>query len=210
MSVVRRTAAVAAVSAVVLVGIAAPASAHVTVQPGTAEKGSWSKVAFRVPNERDEAATTKLVVSLPQDHPIKFVSVRPVPGWKVSSDATAITWTGGKIAKGEFQEFEVSLGPLPTDVDELVFKADQTYSDGEVVHWDEPAKPDGTEPEHPAPVLALTEAKPIKDAAATPTVAKKVETGDDTARLLGGIGLAAGLIGLALGAAAFARSRKNA
>ena len=42
-------------------------------------------------------------------------------------------------------------------MDQIVFKALQTYSDGDIVRWiDEPA--DGVELEHPAPVLKLTKA----------------------------------------------------
>ncbi len=222
---VRRAAAVTAASALAVVGLAVPALAHVTVQPGTAEQGSWSKVSFRVPNERDNASTTKIVVDLPQDHAIAFVSVKPVPGWTVKAEkntlakpiktedgditqaVTRITWTGGKIEAGQFQEFDVSLGPLPTDVDHLTFKADQTYSNGEVVHWNEEAEGD-KEPEHPAPVLKLTAkgaaASPIA-AAVTPVAAVKSKSDDGTARLLGGLGLAAGLLGLVLGALAFRR-----
>jgi hypothetical protein len=40
-------------------------------------------------------------------------------------------------------------------VDQIIFKALQTYSDGDIVRWiDEPAP--GVEPDHPAPVLKLT------------------------------------------------------
>ena len=38
---------------------AAPASAHVTVNPA-AEPGSYAKLTFRVPNERPDSATVKL------------------------------------------------------------------------------------------------------------------------------------------------------
>ncbi|GAA3240749.1 YcnI family protein [Actinocorallia longicatena] len=219
-TLVRRVAAVTAASAVAVAALAVPASAHVTVQPGTAEQGSWSKVSFRVPNERDDASTTKIVVDLPQDHAIAFVSVKPVAGWTVKAEkntlatpiksedgeitkaVTRITWTGGKIEPGQFQEFDVSLGPLPTDVDHLTFKADQTYSSGEVVHWNEESA-EGKEAEHPAPVLKLTP----KAAAPAPAAVAEKESGldDGTARLLGGLGLAAGLAGLVLGALAFRR-----
>jgi Domain of unkown function (DUF1775) len=36
------------------------------------------------------------------------------------------------------------------------FPATQTYSDGTVVHWDQPTPPGGAEAEYPAPTLALT------------------------------------------------------
>ena len=41
-----------------------------------------------------------------------------------------ITWTAGpgvRIRPGEYQEFDVSAGPLPEDTDQLVLPAVQTY-----------------------------------------------------------------------------------
>ena len=49
-----------------ILALPAVAQAHVTVQPGTAEGGGFSVVAFRVPNERDDASTTQLRVTLPK------------------------------------------------------------------------------------------------------------------------------------------------
>jgi hypothetical protein len=43
---------------------AAAASAHVTVNPREATQGSYAKLAFRVPNERDNASTTQLEVKV--------------------------------------------------------------------------------------------------------------------------------------------------
>ncbi len=198
-----------AMVALAIGAVAAPASAHVTVNPGEASKGGFTKLAFRVPSERPDADTTKLEVSFPVDHPLAFVSVRPVPGWTyrverqklatpIKSDepgeedvteyVSKITWEGGKIAPGEFQEFEVSGGPLPDDADELVFKAVQTYSSGEVVRWIEEAGPGGAEPELPAPVLKLvaggedehgTTAEPAGDTTET-TAAQEEQAGSTT------------------------------
>jgi periplasmic copper chaperone A len=53
----------------------------------------------------------------------------------------------------------VRAGPLPKNVNQLEFQAAQTYSDGEVVNWNEPTVKGGDEPEHPAPVPKLTKAK---------------------------------------------------
>ncbi|GAB2820866.1 YcnI family protein [Actinocorallia aurea] len=231
----RRASLVAGVAALTLIGVSAPALAHVSVQPGTAEQGSWSKVTFRVPNERDDASTTKLVVKLPAEYPIAFVSVKPVPGWTVEAPkaelakavdtgsgeiteaVSQITWSGGKIEPGQFQEFDVTLGPLPTTTDELVFKADQTYSGGEVVKWEEPTEEGAEEPEHPAPVLRLTAPAEDSDGHGGMAVSAAAEPtdGDDdgqdgTARLLGGLGIAAGLVGLVLGGLGFARGRRAA
>ncbi|MEE1754292.1 YcnI family copper-binding membrane protein [Streptomyces sp. SP18CS02] len=155
------------------------ASAHVSVQPqGEAAKGGYATVDFKVPNERDNASTVKVEVSLPADHPLASVSTQPVPGWKaevtkaklakplevhgkqITEAATKITWTaaGSKIAPGQFQQFTVSMGQLPEDADKLVFKALQTYDNNEVVRWIEEPKDGAPEPQTPAPVLKLSAA----------------------------------------------------
>jgi uncharacterized protein YcnI len=155
---------------------ASPASAHVTIpDPGT--KGGFSIVTLSVPNERPDAGTTQLEVKLPEDQPLPFVSLQPKPGWtaettmrtldepvdafgeEVTEVVDTVTWSGGEIGPGEFDTFSISVGPLPDDVDELVFPTVQTYSSGEEVAWIEVAEEGGEEPERPAPVLRLVEAE---------------------------------------------------
>ncbi|MGH3904908.1 MAG: YcnI family protein [Pseudonocardiaceae bacterium] len=208
------------------VALAAPAAAHVTVQPGEASQGGYTAFAFRVPNERPDAGTVKLEVTLPADHPIS-ARTKPMTGWtakvvKEGEAARTITWTaqpGVRINPDEFQEFEVAAGPLPKDTDKLVLPTKQTYDNGEVVAWDAPPVAEGAEePEHPAPVLTL-----LPEAAgesghhngtAGPTVAGTSDTSadpgtDSTARLLGGAGLILGALGLGLGAGAVLRLRRR-
>jgi uncharacterized protein YcnI len=211
-----------AVAAVLVLAFAAPASAHVAIQPAEAAQGSYAKLAFRVPNEQDNAATVKLEVQLPTDQKFQSVSVRPLPGWTSAVTATTITWTGGRIEPGQFQEFEISVGPLPK-VDELTFKAVQTYDNGDVVRWIDPTPADGSEPEHPAPVLHLTAATDSDhhDATATtaaPTITAAPETAADTAAATKGdsdsdgqvIGAyALGAVALALAASALVVARRK-
>jgi periplasmic copper chaperone A len=170
----------AAGCAACLVLVAAPGWAHVTVNPSTAAQGGYTVLSFRVPTESDSASTTKVQVFLPADHPLASVSVRPHPGWhtkvvtkklatplstddgQVTEGVYSITWTpdGPKDAlkPGEYDDFDVSVGPLP-EVSSLTFKTLQTYSDGTVVRWiDPPAASGQPEPEHPAPTLTLTPA----------------------------------------------------
>jgi uncharacterized protein YcnI len=170
-------AAVAGAGAGAFAGVGA-ASAHVTVNPREAVQGGYGKFSFRVPNERDGASTVKLEVVIPTETAIASVSTRPVPGWTVTVERSTLptpltvhdsevteavsklTWTaseGSAVAPGQFQEFDVSAGPLPA-VDRIVFKAVQTYSDGEVVRWIEEPVAGQPEPERPAPVLKLTTA----------------------------------------------------
>ncbi|MEU7663942.1 YcnI family copper-binding membrane protein [Streptomyces lincolnensis] len=174
-----RLAAAGAVAATAVVVLSSPAFAHVTVQPeGAAAKGGYAVVDFKVPNERDDASTTKLEVNFPTDHPLASVMPEPVPGWKIeitksklakpveahgkqlTEAVTKVTWTadGKGIEPGYFEKFPVSVGALPEDTDTLVFKALQTYSNKEVVRWIEEQKKGDEEPENPAPVLELAAA----------------------------------------------------
>ena len=173
-SVLRRTSPLLLAVAAVL-AVPAAASAHVTVQPGTIEGGGYSAVSFRVPNERDDASTTEVTVTMPEDQPLASVSTTPVPGWRISTETrrldeplelhgsqvtevvSEVTWTatGRGIAPDQYVDFDVSLGQLP-ESGRLVFRTLQTYSSGEQVDWNQVAVDDSVEPERPAPVLTLT------------------------------------------------------
>jgi uncharacterized protein YcnI len=173
-------------AALAVIGLSAvSASAHVTVKTAEpAAKGGFATIAFQVPTELPDASTVKLRVQFPQDHPLLYVSVEPVEGWKytiekaklpkpespygeeITEAVSVITWEGGQIKPGEFQRFPVSIGPLPDDVDSVSFPAIQTYDNGKEVTWIEKATTDGKEPEHPAPTLKLT-AKAAEEGATT-------------------------------------------
>jgi uncharacterized protein YcnI len=228
--VFRRVLVAGAVATAAVVILATPAFAHVTVSPEEAVKGSDAVLTFNVPNEMDNANTSQLEISFPTDHPIAAADVLPIPGWtakvnmvavskpiktdsgSVSEAVGSIIWTGGAIEPGQFQQFTVSVG-LPDDASSLVFKALQTYSDGQVVRWIELTPAGGEEPEHPAPVLTLTAAK--SDAASSSTAAtvpKDVATTSDvdSAKTIGIIGIVLGALGLLVAIIALVRRPKSA
>jgi periplasmic copper chaperone A len=140
----------------------APAAAHVTIQPAEAPIGSFSRFVVRVPTERDDASTVKVEVRFP---PLAFVSFQPKEGWKrtvtmrtldeplevfgdeVTEVIDTVTWSGGNIGPGEFDEFGFSA-LTPEGEESLAFPSIQTYSSGEVVRWIGP-----TDSEEPAPLL---------------------------------------------------------
>jgi uncharacterized protein YcnI len=203
--------AAGAVCVAALLMLAGVASAHVDIDPGAAQQGDFTKVSFRVGNERATASTTQVEINFPTGHPIGLVSTRAVPGWtstvqktmlatpikteegQVTEAVSKITWAGGRIPPGSFEDFDVSLGPLPTDTNELVFKALQTYDNGEVVRWIDTAPEGAPEPEHPAPVLKLT------PAGATPAATAAVAATGDTDSSTGTWGVVLGIVGIVLG-----------
>ncbi|MFI5890323.1 YcnI family protein [Actinoplanes sp. NPDC051513] len=227
-TLIKRSVLVAAFAGGLTLALAAPASAHVTVNPNTATPGGYTKVTFRVPTESDTASTTKIEVNLPADKPVASVSVKPVPGWtavavrsklatpikahdtEITEAVSKITWTAdanSAIKPGQFQEFDVSLGPLP-DSGQMVFKALQTYSDGAIVRWIDEPTTDGTEPEHPAPVLKLAAAT-APAAAAVATPADSTDDSSSGTDAYGIAGLVAGLIALVLALLAFQRAGRK-
>ncbi|MET7769228.1 YcnI family protein [Nocardia sp. NPDC005366] len=204
---------VAAIGLVLLGG--GTAAAHVTADAPGAAQGSYSVVTFRVPTESVTAATTGLTVVLPN---VKNARTEPIPGWSAKidrnaeSEAVAVTWTSDPgapgVPPGQFQRFVVSLGPLPKQ-ENLSFPAKQTYSDGTVVNWDQPVGADGSEPEHPAPAITLAASGAEGDHHHAASAENTAENTDNTARWIGGIGLALGLLGVALGVGTVLRGRQS-
>lgn len=220
----QRCTAVAAAAGAGVLMLAGPAFAHVTVQPTSAAKGSYSTVSFKVPNEEENADTTKVQVFLPADEPLASVETQPVPGWtatvtkvklakpittddgQVTEAVSSITWSGGKIEPGQFQQFPVALGPLPTNADSLTFKALQTYGAHQIVRWIDIQQPGSPEPAHPAPTLTLTAADATQGTAANTSPAATTTASsttkpdsDTTARLLAVIGIVLGAAGVGYG-----------
>ncbi|WP_328926528.1 YcnI family protein [Streptomyces sp. NBC_00190] len=229
----------AALAAGTVLVLSGPAFAHVGVQPGEATKGGYATINFKVPNERDNASTTQLEVNFPVDQPLTSVMPQDVPGWTVTVEkskldkpltvhgkqineaVTKVTWSGGKIEPGKFQQFPLSVGKLPENADQMVFKAIQTYDNNEVVRWIEETKEGAAEPQNPAPVLKLTAAtggdhhsdaktdqakNADKDAQHGHDEAAEKNSADTTARVLGIAGIVIGLGGVAFGVASRRRS----
>ncbi len=202
----------------VMVAIAGPAFAHVTVDPASAPQGAEITLGFRVPNEMANAGTVRVQIFFPSDHPILGVDPQSVPGWRdtihtsslnppVQTDDGQLTdyvsevdWAGGPIEPGHFQEFSVLAQSLPTGTDQVVFKALQTYSNGTVVRWIDNVSAANPDPANPTPILRLT--APGSTSAAVGSAAGPAPGGDSTARTIGIIGLVVGALGL--GAAVWA------
>jgi uncharacterized protein YcnI len=207
-----------------------PASAHVTINTlGTVTKGSFAKIGFSVPNERDDAGTVEVSVQLPADHPLAYVSVQPMPGWDITTTTRTltepldgeggsiidvvdtITWTATgdtQIAPGQFELFWISAGQMPTDVDVLSFPAIQTYSSGEEVAWIDTATPGGAEVEHPAPTVQLADAADESATETSMVSASSASSGDSGTDGLTIVALVVGALGLFAGGAALVTARR--
>ncbi|MBV8928335.1 MAG: DUF1775 domain-containing protein, partial [Mycobacteriaceae bacterium] len=148
--------------------------------------------------------TVQLTVAVPN---VTSAHTEVMPGWtaRLDRDVSAgifhgVTWTAAPnagIPVDQFALFRVEV-TLP-DADTASFPATQTYADGTVVRWDQPPLPGGGEPEHPAPMLTLTKAGAPSPAAGTGAPPQPPQAApDDTARWLGGVALALGVLGVVL------------
>ncbi|NMO92884.1 YcnI family protein [Actinomycetospora sp. TBRC 11914] len=217
-----------AVGATLLALGALPASAHIRVSAdGGAAAGSYAQLAFRVPTEKDNASTTAVQIFLPADQPLASVSVQPHPGWTVevhqktlpqplqtddgpvSQVVSDVVFTAQSpqtaIAPQQFDQFSLLVGPLP-NVPSLAFPANQTYSDGSVVAWNQSAAPGAPEPEHPSPTLTIGPASP--DSGATPASSDSGSS-STPALVIGIIALVLAVVALLLLAVALLRGRRG-
>ena len=227
-----RFAAVTVLTAALTLAGVRTADAHVRVLSDSTAAGSFTALTFRVPNESETAGTVKVAVQLPQDTPFLEVSARPLTGWTITSieealpkpvvfEGTTVTkavrtvvWTadrGTRIEPGQYQEFSVAVGPLPAAGTTIRLPATQTYSDGEVVRWDQATPAGGEEPEHPAPQLTVTAAQPEGAASPAPNGSSDATAGpiqtDGLARVLAGAALVVAVAGLVVALVGRRRTR---
>jgi uncharacterized protein YcnI len=210
----------APIAALIAMFVIAPAAAaHVTLNPREWEAGGFARFAVRVPNERDNADTMRVTVKFPEQ--ILSASFQPIEGWRrtvkmarldqpieeegerITERIDTVTWSGGRIRPGEFEEFGVSFQvPEIEPGTELAFPSLQRYSNGEVVRWIGPADAD-----EPAPIVTVLEPAAEEEAATTPATtptpgaggAQEEAEGSDTLSI---VALIVAIAGLAAGLAA--------
>jgi periplasmic copper chaperone A len=194
----KRIAVTSAMVGAIVCALAAPAAAHVTVDPPSAPQGSTVKLSFLVPNEEPTARVTELQVAFPTppETPIPTVTVGQKPGWTVkvtmlklaqpletddgtiSEVVSRVDWkaktAADAIPPDQFGEFTIDADGLPDDEDQVVFRAIQTYSNKTTVSWVDPVTAAGPEAEHPTPILKLT--APASDGEGTATTAPATNT----------------------------------
>ena len=163
-----RRIALAALAAALLVPAAA--SAHVSVHPNAVPAGANATLDIRVPNEMDNAKTTKLQVQFPPG--FIGVATQPPPGWTskvqtsklakpvqtddgpIDTQVSEVDWTAGSgagIPAGQFANFPISVALPGRPGQTLTFKTVQTYSNGKVARWI--GAPDS---DQPAPTIDVT------------------------------------------------------
>jgi uncharacterized protein YcnI len=246
MNRIRRTLVLGAGAGGLLLATATAASAHVTASPSATPAGGYTVITFAVPHGCDGSPTTAIAIQMPEG----VTSVKPtvVPGWdieiakenlaqpiddgeggQITDRVASVTYTADEPLPDEYRQvFPVSLKAPDTAGEQLVFPVVQTCTQGETAWVTVPVEGEA-EPEHPAPVVALTASTGDEhggatsddhgdDAAApadgtTDDVAAAADSGDDgdgDGTGLAIVALVVGGVGLATGGVALARSRRSA
>jgi uncharacterized protein YcnI len=226
MSRLARTLLVTLSAAVVVLGVAGPAAAHVEVESTSSAPESAARLTFVVPTESDTASTTGITIQFPVQTPISSARTQAVPGWtaqvvttalstpikdddgnEIASAVTKVVWTAtdGGIKPGQFGTFTVAVFPLPK-AGTLFLPTVQHYSDGKDSNWVQQAQ-GGAEPEYPAPSVVIS-----TEPAASPA-APRAAAGDSASGWGVGLGIAGIVLALVaggVGGAALARVRRGA
>jgi len=187
----RRPALAVVVVALIALATAAGASAHARLSPPISVANKLQLFSLAVPTEKNNAYTTKIVLTVPKGFSID--SFVPNPGWTrvlqqtgVGENAVVqkVTWSGGHVPTGEDSLFQF-LGQPGEGT--FTFEVEQTYSDGQIVDWNGPETA----------------------AAPAPTIEAKTSLGGGGVAPLTIVALAVGIVGVVLGGAALLASGRG-
>ncbi|MFF5296326.1 DUF1775 domain-containing protein [Paractinoplanes globisporus] len=175
----KRVATVATVAAFAVLGVSAPAFAHVEVSADKTTAGAENvTLTFNGEAENDKAGIKSERVVLPAGiDPASVTLVKAPAGWTFTPAADGFTVGGNALKIGVDAVWKVKIAKLPDGVTTLSFKTLETYGDGEIVRWIEIPQPGQDEPDHPAPTITLKAGpKAAATTSATPSAAPTTES----------------------------------
>ncbi|MDP9255563.1 MAG: DUF1775 domain-containing protein [Actinomycetota bacterium] len=196
-TLMRRASAYAGVLVAAL-ALAPSAFAHAELFPNEIPSGDGYLLNLAVPNEKENASTTQIQITMPADFDLEHVA--PVPGWTVSvagqhmvngemGGGSSITW------KGKLDGTQLAVLPfsgVPKKAKAYAFTVRQTYSDGSVVVWSGDESSDT-----PAAHVTATAA------------ASSSGGGSDSGKTIAIIALVVGGLGLLVGGAGLVSGRRS-
>ena len=212
----------------IVLGLAAPASAHVTISASTTAAGAFTVLTVSVPHGCDGSSTTEVAIQIPEQ--INAVTPTRNPLWEVDkqveqldppvTDAhgneitervATVTYTAiTPLPEGYRDAFELSLQLPEQEGETLVFPTIQTCEQGESAWIEVPE--DGQDPEElelPAPSVTVTASDGDAHAAEETPAVQEAEPVDDDGNSLAAWALGAGILGILLGGAALVQARRR-
>jgi len=106
------------ISACSALAFAAPAGAHLSINPSQVHTGELVDLVFSIPNADDRWGVDRVTLGIPQDFVLDDAEAKS--GWSQSRTGQAITWAGGNIPKHEFARFAIR-GTAPPRAETVLF-----------------------------------------------------------------------------------------
>jgi len=92
--------------------------AHLSVSPTRVGVGEAVDLTFSAPNEDDDLGVDHVTLTLPVGFDLDDAEAKP--GWTQSRAGGSITWTGGRIPKGQYATFGIR-GTAPKTTGTVTF-----------------------------------------------------------------------------------------
>jgi periplasmic copper chaperone A len=222
--------------------LAAPVSAHVSPDKSEVPAGGFTDVALTVGHGCEASPTRQVSIQVPDL--INNVTPGVLPGWdievvnealaepiegshgeEITERETEVIYTaqaGSELADGFRQSFTLGFQAPDAPGEHLFFKTIQTCVEGETA-WIEEYTGEGEEPDHPSPVVLVTEStseghgaseeatdeeEDAELADAEEAAATSDDEDDDSSTGLALAALVVGALGLLAGGTALVRSRR--
>ncbi len=93
--------------------------AHLSVSPTRVSTGAAVDLTFGAPNEDDDLGIDHVTLTVPSGFDLDDAEAKP--GWTQSKAGGSVTWSGGRIPKGEYATFGIR-GTAPTTPGTVTFK----------------------------------------------------------------------------------------
>ena len=92
--------------------------AHLSVSPTRVGVGEAVDLTFGAPNEDDDLGVDHVTLTVPAGFDLDDAEAKP--GWTQSRSGSSITWSGGRIPKGEYGTFAIR-GTAPSTPGTVTF-----------------------------------------------------------------------------------------
>jgi uncharacterized protein YcnI len=225
-----------AATAAIALSLVSPASAHVSATVSDASAGAFTVATFSVPHGCEGSPTTRIEIQVPESvlsvtptrNPYYDVEstieqlddpVTDAHGNEVTERTSLIVYTAQTpLPDGQRDTFELSFQVPDAEGEVLTFPTIQTCEEGETAWTQVPAEgQDEEELENPAPSFTILPAsgeghhgeEAAEEDAEEAAEPASHDEDEGSSSALGWAGLVAGLLGLAAGGLALARTRSS-
>ena len=102
---------ISACSVVAALALAAPADAHLSINPASVRAGALVDLVFSIPNAADPNGISQVTIKAPDSFVLD--DGEAIAGWTQARTGQTLTWRGGNIPLREYARFGIRGTPPP-------------------------------------------------------------------------------------------------